>query len=227
MTYPTYTLPNWIADEQLLRDEAVLFGLSEARPDDKIAVIRLAFATLTAPLEKQIEQHHEAIGTLNGLLESTRNELILSVQTGSETELATAPFTLFLAGTTLSLGLGMGLYAGILALLATPVLALLMAGFLAGSGCILTVLGSYRIFCKYLIVSQLSQENTQKQRKQLTTTILDLERQKQAQLDQLYRAEATLNQQQAHRDELTRVFASDFDLARSIRHQLHDRFADV
>jgi hypothetical protein len=36
----------------LLRDEAVLFGLSEARPDEKIAAIRLAFAALTAAAGK-------------------------------------------------------------------------------------------------------------------------------------------------------------------------------
>lgn len=72
----TEPLPNWLADEESLRDEGVLFGLSDARPDGKLAQIRAYFGQQTAPIDQQIEQHTEKIGELNLVIEQRENRII-------------------------------------------------------------------------------------------------------------------------------------------------------
>ncbi|WP_246168903.1 hypothetical protein [Rudanella paleaurantiibacter] len=67
--------PDWLTDERLLRDEGVIFGLSEARPEEKTAVIRTFFAHQTAGLERQIEQYNEKIGELNLFIGQRENSL--------------------------------------------------------------------------------------------------------------------------------------------------------
>ena len=68
-------IPAWLADERLLRDEGVFFGLSDARAEEKIAVIRTFFANQTAGLEHQIEHQNEKIGELNLFIGQRENEL--------------------------------------------------------------------------------------------------------------------------------------------------------
>lgn len=68
-------MPLWLADERLLRDEGVIFGLSNARADEKTAVIRTFFANQTAGLERQIEHYNEKIGELNLFIGQRENEL--------------------------------------------------------------------------------------------------------------------------------------------------------
>jgi len=68
-------IPAWLADERLLRDEGVLFGLSDARTEEKTAVIRTFFANQTAGLEHQIEHQNEKIGELNLFIGQRENEL--------------------------------------------------------------------------------------------------------------------------------------------------------
>jgi len=58
-------IPDWLADEDVLRDEGVIFGLSDSRPEEKIGVIRTYFQRQTATLEREVEQHNEKIGELN------------------------------------------------------------------------------------------------------------------------------------------------------------------
>lgn len=58
-------VPGWLTDLDLLRDEGVLYGLSESRPEEKILAIRHCFQRLSAPLDRQVEQHNELIGELN------------------------------------------------------------------------------------------------------------------------------------------------------------------
>ncbi|QDK79419.1 hypothetical protein EXU85_12720 [Spirosoma sp. KCTC 42546] len=72
----TDPLPTWLADEESLRDEGVLFGLSDARPDGKLAQIRAYFGQQSAPLDEQIEQHTEKIGELNLFIEQRENRII-------------------------------------------------------------------------------------------------------------------------------------------------------
>ncbi|WP_234737044.1 hypothetical protein [Tellurirhabdus bombi] len=62
---PDEALPDWLEDVNLLRDEGVLYGLSESPPDEKTLIIRTYFQRQTAPLEQEIEQHNERIGELN------------------------------------------------------------------------------------------------------------------------------------------------------------------
>ncbi|MBN8822527.1 MULTISPECIES: hypothetical protein [unclassified Spirosoma] len=72
---PAEPLPHWLADEESLRDEGVLFGLSDARPDSKLAQIRAYFAQLTAPFEEAIGQYTEKISELNLFIEQRENRL--------------------------------------------------------------------------------------------------------------------------------------------------------
>lgn len=67
--------PAWLDDEDVLRDEGVFFGLSNARPDEVISLIRHEFARQTAPLEQAIDQHNEKIGELNLFIEQHENQL--------------------------------------------------------------------------------------------------------------------------------------------------------
>jgi phage shock protein A len=68
-------LPDWLADEESLRDEGVLFGLSDAGPDRKIAQIRAYFSQQSAPLDEQIDQYTDQIGELNQFIEQRENRV--------------------------------------------------------------------------------------------------------------------------------------------------------
>lgn len=68
-------LPDWLTDDESLRDEGVLFGLSDAPPDGKIAQIRAAFAQQSASLEKLVGQYSEKIGELNLFVEQRENHI--------------------------------------------------------------------------------------------------------------------------------------------------------
>ena len=66
-------LPDWLADQELLRDEGTLFGLSDARPDAKIAQIRAYFASQAAPYTEVTEQLTETISEFNLLIDQCEN----------------------------------------------------------------------------------------------------------------------------------------------------------
>ncbi|AUD03870.1 hypothetical protein [Spirosoma pollinicola] len=77
-TSPVYKpepLPDWLADENSLRDEGVLFGLSDARPDGKINQIRAFFAGQTASLDELVTENTEKIGELNLLIEHRESRI--------------------------------------------------------------------------------------------------------------------------------------------------------
>ncbi|WP_128544658.1 hypothetical protein [Larkinella soli] len=76
-------LPDWLEDENLLRDEGVLFGLSESRAEEKVAVIRMYFQRQTARLEQEVEHYRERIGELNLFIEQKENRI---VELGRKTE---------------------------------------------------------------------------------------------------------------------------------------------
>ena len=89
-------LPNWLTDEENLRDEGVLFGLSNARPDGKVAEIRSLFSQQASPLNEQIEEHTEKIGELNLLIEQRENLIIsLRDQVADWRDKSPAPNNLF------------------------------------------------------------------------------------------------------------------------------------
>jgi hypothetical protein len=69
--FPTYSpepLPDWLEDDSLLRDEAALLGLSDARLPDKTTLISLYFHRQTVHLEREQEQYGEKLGELNLLI---------------------------------------------------------------------------------------------------------------------------------------------------------------
>lgn len=58
-------VPYWLEDEGTLRDEGVLFGLSESDPTEKTDIIQKYFSQLVAEPASNIEQHNERIQELN------------------------------------------------------------------------------------------------------------------------------------------------------------------
>jgi hypothetical protein len=66
---PLEPLPHWLADEESLRDEGIMFGLSDADPSEKVASIRAYFSQQGAALEHTREHHTETIGEINLLIE--------------------------------------------------------------------------------------------------------------------------------------------------------------
>lgn len=58
-------LPVWLQDEDLLRDEGVIFGLTEADSSDKIKLIEAVFEEKSAEHKKLAELHSERIGEHN------------------------------------------------------------------------------------------------------------------------------------------------------------------
>ena len=58
-------IPYWLEDEDTLRDEGVLFGLSESESTEKTDIIYKYFSHLTAELHGAIEQQNERIQELN------------------------------------------------------------------------------------------------------------------------------------------------------------------
>lgn len=57
--------PAWLLDEDALRDEGVIFGLSESDAAEKTEIIRSFFAQQTAGIAQTIDQQNEKIGELN------------------------------------------------------------------------------------------------------------------------------------------------------------------
>ncbi|GAB3934632.1 hypothetical protein [Larkinella terrae] len=68
-------LPNWLEDEDLLRDEAAVLGLSDARLEEKTALINLYFQQQAALLQRELENHGEKIGELNLFIEQQSNRM--------------------------------------------------------------------------------------------------------------------------------------------------------
>ncbi len=71
----TREVPTWLDDEDLLRDEGVIFGLSDARPDERIGMIRHEFAHQTATLAQTADEYNEKIGELNLFIEQHENQI--------------------------------------------------------------------------------------------------------------------------------------------------------
>lgn len=68
-------IPFWLENEDALRDEGVIFGLSESKAEEKIGAIRNYFAHQTAELEKTVEYHSEKIGEINLLIEQKETRI--------------------------------------------------------------------------------------------------------------------------------------------------------
>ena len=68
-------IPYWLEDEDTLRDEGVLFGLSESDPTEKTDIIHKYFSHLAAEHLSSIEQHNERIQELNLFIGQKTNRL--------------------------------------------------------------------------------------------------------------------------------------------------------
>jgi hypothetical protein len=69
------TIPYWLADEDTLRDEGVLFGLSESEPTEKTDIIHNYFQHLAANHERHIEQQNERVQELNLFIGQKENRI--------------------------------------------------------------------------------------------------------------------------------------------------------
>lgn len=105
------TMPAWLEDEDHLRDEAVLFGLSEARVEEKVALIRHYFAHRSADLERTVERFNEKIGELNLFIEQKENRIGELDHKRSELE-ARQPAEHHLPRTLIGLGLSVTMCVG-------------------------------------------------------------------------------------------------------------------
>jgi hypothetical protein len=68
-------IPYWLEDEDTLRDEGVLFGLSESDPTEKTDIIHKYFLHLAAEPVSEIEQHNERIQELNLFIGQKTNRI--------------------------------------------------------------------------------------------------------------------------------------------------------
>lgn len=68
-------IPYWLEDEDTLRDEGVLFGLSESDPTEKTDIIHKYFSHLAAPHLSNIEQHNERIQEQNLFIGQKTNRI--------------------------------------------------------------------------------------------------------------------------------------------------------
>ncbi|GAB3163929.1 hypothetical protein [Telluribacter humicola] len=75
MEVPTMEIPYWLEDEDTLRDEGVLFGLSESEPTEKTEIINNYFAHLAADYERAIEQQNERVQELNLFIGQKENRI--------------------------------------------------------------------------------------------------------------------------------------------------------
>jgi hypothetical protein len=106
-------LPHWLENEDALRDEGVIFGLSESKAEEKTAIIRNVFAYQTADLEKEVEEYNEKIGEFNLFIEQKElriNELTEKARILEEKERKIHQLPRTLAGLLLSLAMCIGNY---------------------------------------------------------------------------------------------------------------------
>ena len=112
-SYEMENIPFWLENEDALRDEGVIFGLSESKSEEKVGAIRNYFAHQTAELEKDVEYYSEKIGELNLFIEQkeTRiNELTEKSRTLENRERSEHQLPRTFIGIVLSLAMCIGNY---------------------------------------------------------------------------------------------------------------------
>ena len=67
--------PHWLSNEDALRDEGVIFGLSEAKPDEKVKIITSIFEQKLSYYQKKREELSEKIGEINLFIEKNHEDL--------------------------------------------------------------------------------------------------------------------------------------------------------
>ncbi|MBA4852830.1 hypothetical protein [Emticicia sp. BO119] len=112
-TTETPLTPFWLENEDALRDEGVIFGLSDSKSEEKTGAIRNYFSHKTADLEKSVEYLSEKIGELNlfiGQKETRINELKDKAQTLENREVVNHYLPRTIVGLLLSLAMCVGNY---------------------------------------------------------------------------------------------------------------------
>lgn len=72
----TEPLPYWLFDNEVLRDEGVLFGLSNVAPDEKIAEISAYFSYQTAPLDTTIDLLRQKEGEFDQAIDQLERRMV-------------------------------------------------------------------------------------------------------------------------------------------------------
>jgi hypothetical protein len=111
--HETESWPEWLSDEPLLRDEAVLFGLSGADVTEKLNLIESYFSKKIIVFQKEQAYFDEKILELNLEIES-KNTLVAELKSKQDIALNTSSKDTYLlrtfVGLVLSLGMCYGLY---------------------------------------------------------------------------------------------------------------------
>ncbi|MCP9763322.1 hypothetical protein [Lacihabitans soyangensis] len=68
--------PYWLSNEDALRDEGVIFGLSDTKPEEKLKIIDSIFQKKASGLKQKREELSERIGELNLFMEKQNEEII-------------------------------------------------------------------------------------------------------------------------------------------------------
>lgn len=105
--------PYWLSNEDALRDEAVLFGLANTNPQEKLKVVDAFFTQKTSQLKQKISLLNEKITELNMSMESkfdVLEKLRIKSNETEEQELETNNSVRILFGLVLSVGMCIGNY---------------------------------------------------------------------------------------------------------------------
>jgi hypothetical protein len=105
--------PEWLADEQALRDEAVIFGFTNSAMDEKIQTIEAYYHQLGIQPQKRLGQYDEKILELN--LEQEAKDQAIKVLEGKqkvaiESKTKESHLLRFLLGLALSIAMCAGIY---------------------------------------------------------------------------------------------------------------------
>jgi hypothetical protein len=68
-------LPNWLSNEDALRDEGVIFGLSDTLAEEKLKIIEAIFSKKAVGLNQKRDELSEKIGELNLFIEKKHGDL--------------------------------------------------------------------------------------------------------------------------------------------------------
>ncbi len=100
--------PHWLSNEDALRDEGVIFGLSETKPEEKVKIIASIFEQKLSFYQKKKEELSEKIGEINLFIEKNHEDLAaLQLKSTSAVEKELLEENLIRVGVGLAISIGM------------------------------------------------------------------------------------------------------------------------
>lgn len=100
--------PHWLSNEDALRDEGVIFGLSEAKPDEKVKIITSIFEQKLSFYQKKREELSEKISEINLFIEKNHEDLTaLQLKSASTMNKELLEENLIRVGVGLAISIGM------------------------------------------------------------------------------------------------------------------------